>query len=334
MARRTTNAEPAFGTDSFLDVTANLVGVLIVLIVLVGLRVRKSSPPVLPMDEATASRLAAMRGSLDDLDLERLRLEHQLLELRRGLTAKQAALAGLGSDQQKVERNRGVIERDVDSETAQLKSRELELAEAQSQLVSLSQDFAKSKSVPVAARPLVHRSPISRTVESDELTFELLGDRVTFIDVPNLVERVRLRYRSMGDELRTRGRAMAEVEPVGAFRARFTMVRQRSQFNDSMFSSGNNFHDGVIDCQFIPVEDPRGESVDEAIQAGSKFERLLARHSPRKYAITIWTYSDSFGAYRQLRDFLSDRGYAVSSWPLPIGELMRMSDFGARSLSQ
>src|SRR5262245_25530599 len=169
MARRTTAAEPAFGTDSFLDVTANLVGVLIVLIVLVGLRVRKSPPPAVALDEVTAGRLAGMRGSLSDLERERLRLERDLADMPRGLTAKQAVLAGLGEDETEVESARHSIQRDVDSESLDLRTRELELAEAQSQLVSLSQEFAESKSAPVKARALVHRSPISRAVESEEL---------------------------------------------------------------------------------------------------------------------------------------------------------------------
>ena len=38
MSRRGSSDEPDFGSDSFLDIIANLVGILIILIVLAGLR--------------------------------------------------------------------------------------------------------------------------------------------------------------------------------------------------------------------------------------------------------------------------------------------------------
>ena len=47
MARRQGTREPSFGSDSFLDVVANLVGIVLIIIVLVGARIREL-PDLLP----------------------------------------------------------------------------------------------------------------------------------------------------------------------------------------------------------------------------------------------------------------------------------------------
>lgn len=51
MARRASNSEIGFGSDSFLDVIANLVGILIILIVVVGLRIRNTPADRAELDQ-------------------------------------------------------------------------------------------------------------------------------------------------------------------------------------------------------------------------------------------------------------------------------------------
>ncbi|MEY3459635.1 MAG: Ribonuclease, partial [Planctomycetota bacterium] len=49
MSRRTQRSDLEFGSDSFLDVVCNIVGILIILIVVVGVRVqRQPRQPVTP----------------------------------------------------------------------------------------------------------------------------------------------------------------------------------------------------------------------------------------------------------------------------------------------
>lgn len=79
MARRsgTDSLETAFGSDSFLDVIANTVGVLIILIVLVGIRVRNAPPSKssdLSTDMATAAPPAEFLESRMRHDAQRARI--------------------------------------------------------------------------------------------------------------------------------------------------------------------------------------------------------------------------------------------------------------------
>lgn len=67
MSRRTQPAEQQFGSDSFLDVLANMVGILIILIVLAGLRVARNPAPKLA--EATREPVVAMESIAPEEDL-------------------------------------------------------------------------------------------------------------------------------------------------------------------------------------------------------------------------------------------------------------------------
>ena len=60
MSRRRPKGELQFGSDSFLDVVANIVGILIILIVIAGLRVSQTPvviPPVKSADEPSPSSI-------------------------------------------------------------------------------------------------------------------------------------------------------------------------------------------------------------------------------------------------------------------------------------
>jgi hypothetical protein len=332
MSRRHATDEPAFGTDSFLDVTANLVGVLIVFIVLIGMRVRKSAV------EVTASDVERLLPSLHDglhaLTQERGTLERELQDVRRALAGHQRTMTDVDSAGQQQERRAGDIQDEFQSESVMLSDDEAELARAQAQLVSLSRDLAAPRPPPVAGKKLQHRSPIGRTLNSDELQFELMHGRATYVDLEGLMDRVRSKSHSLENDLRVRGRATDEAGPVGAFRIRYTMAREDLPFTQSMFYTRSSFNVRLSEWQIIPQQDPRGESVEEATQASSQMDQVLTRHSANKFAITIWVYPDSFGEFRALRDYLSDRGYSVAARPIPFGLPMGASALGSRSVAQ
>ena len=158
--------------------------------------------------------------------------------------------------------------------------------------------------------------------------------RVAFIDLAGLMERAKGKGKSMEADLRSRGRATAEVGPVGSFRLRFTMTREDMPFSQSILYGSGSFQARLAEWQLSPTQDPRGEPIDSSLRPNSQLDSLLARYSPNKFAVTIWTYSDSFTAFRTLRDHLTDRGYTVAARPLPPGLAIRGSVYGSRSFAQ
>ena len=114
MSRRKPREEMEFGSDSFLDVVANVVGILIILMVLAGIRAKTapvvldeeftspksadaSPPPVLaaaPVDEETK---AARQRELAELQSKSDVLQQELDRLRQAASDSESKLAELQS---------------------------------------------------------------------------------------------------------------------------------------------------------------------------------------------------------------------------------------------
>jgi hypothetical protein len=84
----------------------------------------------------------------------------------------------------------------------------------------------------------------------------------------------------------------------------------------------------------IPADDESGEPLAEALQPNSEFSRHLAEWDPNETIITVWTYPDSFGAFRQLKSELYGRGFLTAARPLPDGQPISGSPQGTRSAAQ
>lgn len=116
MSRRMQRAELEFGSDSFLDVVCNIVGILIILIVVVGVRLQRQPRPVDPQPALQAAAAAAeaaaqtaqqnaavttagtqrdtLQQDLTALETDERQLEHELQTVAtETLTARQESAA-------------------------------------------------------------------------------------------------------------------------------------------------------------------------------------------------------------------------------------------------
>ena len=171
MTRRASAGEPVFGSDSFLDVTANLVGVLIILIVLVGMRVMKA-PPELYLSAATAEfdrRLGDARRAAAALEQERDELSRQFEQVREGLSAKNGALAQWRSRQNQILESEHELTDQLAAGEARLADEAAQVDEAHARLVALGGELGRLRAGAAPPRQLVYRSPLSRPVESEEI---------------------------------------------------------------------------------------------------------------------------------------------------------------------
>ena len=67
---------------------------------------------------------------------------------------------------------------------------------------------------------------------------------------------------------------------------------------------------------------------------GSQFRQLVETMRPGATVITVWTYPDSFGDFRELKKWLFDRGFATAARPLPEDQPISGSPTGSRSAAQ
>ena len=343
--RRRVQREIAFSFDSFLDVVANVVGIILRLIIVawVGARSYKAfvpPPPPLVSEEEDSPPIANAPGSLqpaDPLAAQLPRRQAELLKARARLQERLHATA-------EAERQTSVVADQLTAVAARRKQLDAERAgqahpdddkdqakrNAAATLAEMSERVQKLRAgldelarAPAAKQTLRYRTPISKPLQTDELAFECRAGRVTLIDVGALLEDAQRRMKEKGDLLRRQWQVEDETNPVGAFRLHFVVERERNALEE--VASGlapddrSNFRYGISSWQAVPVDPKRGETVEQALAPGSAFRRIIDAIDPNQTAVTFWVYPDSFPAYRKLRDALYDRDVVVAGRPLPEG---------------
>lgn len=333
--RRKREEQQAGGEDSFLDIVANLVGILVILVMVIGVRAQgayvdsQSARPAEPPQRLVEEREQARR-SHDSL----ARSVHEMKQ-----QADQTALVALQREREKQQLQRVLVaaRRELDERRAELDDdgqaqvqlaatvRELEheLSQLERQRQLLEQESHETKE-------LEHLpTPMAKTVFGQEEHFRLLNGRVVYVPLNELTELLKDELPREVYRLKDVPQLTQTIGPVQGFHLRYTMQRRTVQ-------AGPVVREVAELKQFVllPVSESMGEPVDEALQTGSQFRQMLEAMRPGATVITVWTYPDSYGAYRELKRWLFDRGYSSAARPLPDGQLISGSPEGSRSSAQ
>lgn len=358
--------EEHFGSDSFLDVLANIVGILIILIVSAAARVQRgpelaaeTSPPVesdaaapaapahvepenvpatahaepeqeLEPDEPPpeiAAEIRALEKKLASL-ADKSRAADALLQKLRSESA--AAAAELGSEEQAAAKRAGKLKQSQ----LQLARLEEALGERQGVLQGLLAEFEEAQNARPPATEVKHRlAPVSQEVIGDELHFRLSGGRVSVVPVDLLAERMKNQLERQKDWLATRGRHEAVVGPVDGYTMKFEVERKPLSTLDRNRYGYGAYRIGISHWEVMPDKNLVDESPEEALRRGSKFA-LAVRTAPDRATLTFWVYPDSFHAYRILQAACQAEGFVVAARPLPVGIGIAGSPDGTRSAGQ
>jgi hypothetical protein len=335
--RRRRQRDPVFGFDSFLDVVANLVGIVIRLMLVVMIGAHLTAPPeagregdpgpaTVPAPSATAAEverlgpeLAAYRRQVAELGarlLETIRQVEATREAARRLRAERPAPAPPAAARL------AEAEPPWEAEQAGLARAEEAARPLKARLAELARALDDLRARPPEVRALRYHLPVSRPVGAGELMFECQHGRVTFADLNALLDQVRDRLKAKGEDLRRQWEVTDTVGPVGAFRLDYTLERSRDSALDRAFgglppADGQQFSYGLSRWELRPVWAERGESAEEALAGGSQFRRVVDCADPVQAVFTFWVYPDSFELFRTLRDYLYERGFVVAGRPLP-----------------
>ncbi|HZY84406.1 MAG TPA: hypothetical protein VFE78_06225 [Gemmataceae bacterium] len=345
--RRRPQREIAFSFDSFLDVVANVVGIILrlILVAWVGARSYKAlvPPPPPPSYVAEAEALPEPEDPLTP-ELERQRrelgqMQAQLLEQMKQwegvhqLTAAAAEeLAGLTAKGRAADAERGRLAGAAGGpERGKLA---LSLAEVRERGRRVTDELEALRKAPSLKKTLRYRTPVSAPLQSEELLFECYRGRVTLIDVGALLEDARRGARSRADLLRTQFEFSDTTAAVGAFRLRYTVEREHGPLDGPGLLPGSGTFRCSISWEAVPVVPQRGEAADDALKSGSEFRRIADNLDPQQTAVTMWVYPDSFALYRRLRDYLHERDVVVAGRPLPDGFPIASNRHGSASRGQ
>ena len=350
--RRTKRTEIAFSFDSFLDVVANVCGIIIRLILVAWAGGRSyhalmqwPAPTSAPAPEAGLSAprpeddpaSAQIRQSQRELEEARARLTAQLQDLglkEQGPKRLDAQLTSLRQDRQQLEQQRQKLD-SAGGSILSANAAALTMDEINRRQQTLLEEISKLETAPAPTKELRFRTPVSRRVQADEVFFECRGGRVAFIDLPAFMQEVQGKLESQVDRLRTSWKVEDVTRAVGPFRLRYLVEREPDALDTfgTKPRSDGNFRYGVTAWEVEPVTPLRGETVEAALAANSEFRQLVDTLDSTT-VVTLWVYPDSFALFRQVRDYAYERGLEVAGRPLPEGGPIAGSRHGSASRGQ
>jgi len=354
MRRRRRVREIAFSFDSFLDIVANVVGVIIrlILVVWVGARSYSSIEKLAREKPPKAAPAITTEVAGDPLQQEIERHRRELADAQKRLLAqlRELKLAQHDDGTIKTELNALTSRRSrLDEEGASLGKAVSEHQNATRAVALSSADIqARSQKLAEEIRALEHsplkkilryRTPIGQPVHSEELLFECNHGRVTFIDIGEMLQDVRQHMEDKGKLLHARWRVEDVTATVGAFHLRYAVERERGVLDAlggdaAPGANSGSFRYGLSEWQIEPIALIRGEPLEQALRTGSEFRQIVDGIDPLQTAVTFWVYPDSFDLFRRLRDLLYERDVVVAGRPLPDGVPIASSRRGTVSRGQ
>ena len=350
--RRRRHREIPFSFDSFLDVVANVVGIIIRLILVAWVGARSYSSVQEILKQRHAVQVASQPSSLpaDPLEQELARHRQELAEAQARLLEQlrqledvkvrhqrtQGQLVALANRRQEVEQQQSSFNQALAGQNATQRAQALTLSEIQERRQHLLEEIQTLEKLPPLNHALHYHTPISRPVYSEELMFECRGGRVAFIDIPGFMAEIKRGMQEKASLLRDQWQVGDVTRPLGPFRLRYVIERERSTL-DTLSSgpvSGSGFRYGVTEWQVEPMTSNRGESASEALTPRSQFRQIVDVLDPQQTVVTFWVYPDSFELFRRVRDYLYDRDLEVAGRPLPEGMPIASSKHGTASRGQ
>ena len=327
------------GQDSFLDIVANIVGILILLVMVVGVRAARApaepSPSQLNQTAATEespqsiAEAAELRSSVD-ADIERLKSVYKENLFRDTERLQLATLVTAASAELERQRNELDDEKQRDFDLARnLDAAERRLVELTSQQVA-AQAAAEDAPTEVGALP----TPLAKTVTGEEIHLRLSGNRVAIIPFHQLRNAFEDHARRNVWRLDNRNAYVDTIGPYGGFRMRYRLEKVMRIARGPQGEAYRQITHVPTYIEFLPTSPDLGEPVGQALLAGSELLEYLSDYPARSTVVTVWTYPDSFDAFRTLKQTLFQLGYATAGRPKPFGEPIAASPHGTRSAAQ
>ncbi len=334
---QTVEAEEAVNADSFLDIVASVVSVMIIMVMMTGLKIKNTPPDAKPTSEVVRAggdlrQKQHEEQALHD-DVQRISTEMEEVRTQTAVRERERdvlVLATTGLDQQL---------RGARQSAAQPSPSDGQLAakviDARNRLEILNrQREAIEKSPAESVQIESFTTPLGRTVDGRELHFQLNHGRIAYVPLKELVEKAVAYLKHRHPELsEQRPELIDTIPPEQGFRLTY-MFRLRPPTMYEIQESGSQRPKIEDAFKFIPVADNLGETIDEALRPGSQFHQALTDRRAKDATITLWTYPDSFDDFRRVKKELYRLGFPVAARPLPEGVPISGSSSGSKSTAE
>lgn len=337
MRRPAAPAAEAPGQDSFTDVVSNMVGILVILVMVVGVRAKDALLKAVPQPSAAAPAeakspdLASARRAAREVeaDIHRVaaNLDRQALEIAYRREERDRVQLLVTAAKDAIEKRRSQLDA---SQRARFDAQR-DLIANRARLGELRRDLEAIQAAEPETAVIEHLpTPMAKVVFGRELHFRLSRGRLCHVPWDELLEALKNEAPRQIWRLKDEPQFTETLGPVGGFWMKYTLKRTESAIPTKV---GVSVQRRVELDHFVltPVSENQGEPLDQALRPASQFRTLLEQHKPSETTITVWTYPDSFAQFRALKQALYKLGYLTASRPLPDGYPIGGSPQGTRS---
>ncbi|MCO8120310.1 hypothetical protein NHH03_01080 [Stieleria sp. TO1_6] len=335
------------GHDAFLDIVANLVGILIILVVVLGAQshaviqqvqqspVESTDPNLRAAGDKDMQGLALMAAHAASAQSDSIRLERTVKVLdakidqqseRRTvmLTLLEQAEAAWQEEQSKLDDQRRAASQ-RDAEVSALKDKIADLSGTREQLQNQS-----PKVIAVSHLP----TPMAKTVFGEELYLRLKENRVSVIPFEALADEIERDFHRTASGGRE-GVSDAAVGPVRGYVARYVMNRE-----NQLVPQGNKIarmtRARVMIASFEPLQEPHGVPIEQVLANDDWLDVELSGFPTGTTTVTVAVYPDSYGAFRKLKEKIYAKGYPTAARPISAGSpvYVNFAGGGSKSVAQ
>ncbi len=339
--------------DSFLDVIANVVGVLVILVMLVS--VSASQGMLASKNNSKEDQLAKLEGSATFQELSLVRSE--LDTAKRQVLASQRAIQDVTLQAIRINResatydqhrnelamHRAVIEDDLERRRSQLDSRRQSEFDVQRKLMEsqLKLDEMTQEQLTLATAPGVVEevesvpTPLAKTVDQPAIHLRVRHGLVSIVPLEELLREVESRVDEIRRRLQTRDEVIETIGPLNSYRLKYTVTKHvsaRSVGGPRAGQPQSTVHEQY--AQILPTAEKIGQNVEQALMPGSALHahlRSLQRQAP---PVVVWLYTDSFNEFRPIKRALWEMGFSLAVRPMQPGAQIGASPHGTKSSAQ
>lgn len=373
MSRRVRDQELEAGSDSFLDIIANIVGILIILIVIAGVKVSRQAlvPPAVEAVTGVMAEVQAAEVSAAPADpIEPDPAESAIAPLPQAvtppmpdgtqatvpprvvaddtLTDTESRLAELSQTTQSLREELQRESQQAVARSAEVDGKMVEVTRAKAMLASLRAEvdqereaavrmrtaLAKIDQEQVSVEQIEHKvTPVGVDVSGREVHYRLLEGRVAFIPIDALIEDLKTDAARQQRWLLQNPRYRGLVGPIRGFRMKYELVKRRQSLAEDLRYGAGSFRVSVSEWEVEPTRGLEEETLEQATRRDSRFARQILSLGADTN-VTFWVYPDSYNEFRTLQKLVHAQGLTVAGRPLPLGVPIAGSPSGSRSSGQ
>ena len=331
------------GTDSFLDVVTNIVGILILLVMVVGLRASNAVETAVTTQRASdvqqqnVTQVDVQRAHESAADAERhvRDLIHRVVDTRQEALLREKERAVLNTVVAEAEQQIADRRERLNSQQRRNFDVRRKLAEAQHTLDDLTREqVALLSQEPDVEEIECRPTPLAQTVTGKEVHLLLADDHIAAVPFEALLEQMKADIQENVWRLREQDQLERTVGPLSGFRLRYWFVKAdviaRGDTGTVIAGRVPRFSH----CFFVPERSPAGEPAVEALRPNSELRQYLQRLNAQGTTVTIWTYPGNYDRLREVKRGIRELGFQIAVRPLPKGMPIGASRTGSESLTE